>query len=210
MASKRLPAEKRRKQILRAAVRVFAANGYAGATTREIAEEAGVAEALLYRYFSGKKDLFVDSMRLTAQKLVHEMELICEKHIDDPTRALTELLTFYKTMIATHEDFAKMVFVISAELDDPEVRAVYVPYQERTLRLLEVSIRSWQERGLVHNAIPPRAAAWVVVGCFQTVAVMKHTGRLNELNLTPAIQLVRTIIMRDAPADAPDSPAALD
>lgn len=205
MASKRLPAEKRRKQILRAATRIFAANGYAGATTREIAEEAGVAEALLYRYFDGKKDLFVDSMRLTAQQLVDAMELICNRHEDNPTQALTELLSYYKTVIASHDDFAKMVFVISAELDDPEIRDVYSPYLERTLHLLESMIRSWQQRGLVQDAIPPRAAAWVVVGCYQTIALMKHTGRLNELNLTPAIQLIRTIIMHDEATESTES-----
>jgi AcrR family transcriptional regulator len=200
MASKRLPAEERRKQIIRAAIRIFAANGYAGSTTREIAEEAGVAEALLYRYFSGKKDLFVESMRLTAARLVSELERICNEHIDNPAQALTNLLSFYRTMIENYEDFAKMVFVISAELDDDEVRAVYLPFQERTLQVIEDVIHSWQERGLVQDEVPARAAAWVVFGCFHTVALMKHTGKMDELHLDPAIQLVRAIIMREEAA----------
>lgn len=198
MASKRLPAKERRKQILRAAIRVFARNGFAGATTREIAEEADVAEALLYRYFNGKKSLFVEAMRLTAQRLLEEMERVSREFEDQPTDALMQLLLFYRNAVEKHEDFAKMVFVISAELDDDEIREVYMPFQERTLDLLETTIRQWQKRGLVKDSVPPRAAAWVVVGCFHTIALMKHTGKLEELHLKPALQLVRAIVLQDS------------
>lgn len=48
---------RRRQEILAAAARVFARKGYAGATTKEIAEEADVAEGTLYNYFGGKRDI---------------------------------------------------------------------------------------------------------------------------------------------------------
>lgn len=44
--------------ILDAAERVFCANGYAGASMREIAQEAGVAQALLHYYYDGKERLY--------------------------------------------------------------------------------------------------------------------------------------------------------
>jgi AcrR family transcriptional regulator len=54
----RLTAKDRRQQILEVAFELFASKGYDGATTREIAEEAGINEALLFRHFSSKENLY--------------------------------------------------------------------------------------------------------------------------------------------------------
>ncbi len=54
----RLPAAERRQAILEAALRVFSQGSYAGATTAEIAREAGVSEPVLYRHFASKKELY--------------------------------------------------------------------------------------------------------------------------------------------------------
>lgn len=48
----------RRSQLLQSAIRVFARNGFKGTRTREIADEAGVNEALLFRHFPTKDDLY--------------------------------------------------------------------------------------------------------------------------------------------------------
>lgn len=56
--SLRLSARDRRQQILEVASGIFARKGYEGATTREIAEEAGVNEALLFRHFPSKENLY--------------------------------------------------------------------------------------------------------------------------------------------------------
>jgi AcrR family transcriptional regulator len=55
------------RRILRAALRLFAAHGYAGTSIRMIAESAGISVGLLYNYFQSKADLlralFEESMR---------------------------------------------------------------------------------------------------------------------------------------------------
>ena len=50
---------KREQEILDAAVRVFSRKGFNGATTKEIAGEAGVAEGTIFRYFKTKKDILL-------------------------------------------------------------------------------------------------------------------------------------------------------
>lgn len=47
----------RRETILEAAARVFARKGFDKATTREIAQEAGVSEGTIYNYFTSKREL---------------------------------------------------------------------------------------------------------------------------------------------------------
>jgi AcrR family transcriptional regulator len=56
--------ERRRTQDVRAALltsaaRLFARHGFARTTTREIADDAGVAETAVYRHFGSKQELFV-------------------------------------------------------------------------------------------------------------------------------------------------------
>jgi AcrR family transcriptional regulator len=50
-------------EVLAAAVRVFARDGYRSARMIDVAREAGLSEAALYRYVDGKDDLFVLSIR---------------------------------------------------------------------------------------------------------------------------------------------------
>jgi AcrR family transcriptional regulator len=52
-------AEERRETVLRTAVRAFAARGYYGTPTVDIAKEAGISQSYLYRLFPAKQDLFV-------------------------------------------------------------------------------------------------------------------------------------------------------
>jgi AcrR family transcriptional regulator len=56
--SPKLSGEERRAAIIKAVRRVFAAKGFHGTTTRELAEAAGVSEALLFKHFPTKEALY--------------------------------------------------------------------------------------------------------------------------------------------------------
>ncbi len=58
--AKKMDSDERRASIIAAAMPLFAARGLEGVKTREIAEAAGVSEALLYRHFPSKEDLFAN------------------------------------------------------------------------------------------------------------------------------------------------------
>jgi AcrR family transcriptional regulator len=54
----RLAAQHRREQLIKAAMRLFSEQGFHGTTTREIAEAAGVNEAIIFRHFASKEELY--------------------------------------------------------------------------------------------------------------------------------------------------------
>jgi len=64
MANTRLDSDDRRRAIVTAAVPLFARNGFAGTTTRELASAAGVSEALLFRHFPSKQSLYREILTL--------------------------------------------------------------------------------------------------------------------------------------------------
>src|SRR5204863_124849 len=63
MAVTRLYADERRKAIVASAIPLFARKGFAGTTTKELAETAGISEALLFRHFPSKKQLYEEILR---------------------------------------------------------------------------------------------------------------------------------------------------
>jgi TetR/AcrR family transcriptional regulator len=56
--AKRPSADERREAILREGMRCFAAHGFSGTTTREVAARVGITEAALYRYYPSKESLY--------------------------------------------------------------------------------------------------------------------------------------------------------
>src|SRR5438105_1699333 len=54
----RMPGEQRRQHFIDAALRLFSSGGFRGTSTKAIAEAAGASEALLFRHFPSKADLY--------------------------------------------------------------------------------------------------------------------------------------------------------
>src|ERR1044071_7406409 len=54
----RMCAGERRQQIAEVAMRLFSERGFRGTTTKEIAQAAGVSEAIIFRHFATKEDLY--------------------------------------------------------------------------------------------------------------------------------------------------------
>ncbi|MEO7672810.1 MAG: TetR/AcrR family transcriptional regulator [Pyrinomonadaceae bacterium] len=54
----RMTGDERREQILQSAVSLFSKRGFSGTTTKEIARGAGVSEAMVFRHFSTKDELY--------------------------------------------------------------------------------------------------------------------------------------------------------
>ena len=50
--------DERRQQILQTAMKIFAERGFRGTTTKEIAQTAGVSEAMVFKHFANKDELY--------------------------------------------------------------------------------------------------------------------------------------------------------
>ena len=79
MANTRLDSDERRQAIVDAAVPLFARKGFSGATTRELAEAAGVSEALLYRHFPSKQLLYSEILQQVGCQGDPALEKLLEK-----------------------------------------------------------------------------------------------------------------------------------
>ncbi|QOR69817.1 TetR/AcrR family transcriptional regulator [Ruania alkalisoli] len=105
-----------RDRILDAAASVLREQGIAHATTKEIARAAGCSEALLYKHFAGKHELFLGVLSERSPRLARPDELV-------GTRTVPENLA---TLVARLMEFYVRSFPMSASiLGAPELLAAH-------------------------------------------------------------------------------------
>ena len=77
--------ERTRARILSAALKEFAANGFAGARVDTIARRAAINKRMLYHYFGDKEELF----RAVLRRKIAERQAWAENLSGDPAESLT-------------------------------------------------------------------------------------------------------------------------
>ncbi|EGO65183.1 TetR/AcrR family transcriptional regulator [Acetonema longum] len=86
--AKQAKAEGKRAEIVKASIRLFGTRGYDAVSVRDIAKEAGVSEAALYKHFKGKEEMALQLFRRiiseyragieqTAGLNIHSIEKLC-------------------------------------------------------------------------------------------------------------------------------------
>jgi AcrR family transcriptional regulator len=71
---RRLTPDARRAELLRAGERVFTERAYDDVSVEQIADAAGTSKNLLYHYFSGKRELYLETIRAAAQEMLARTE----------------------------------------------------------------------------------------------------------------------------------------
>jgi AcrR family transcriptional regulator len=80
---RRLPRVQRREQILAAATAAFARTGFSATGLDDIAAEAGITRAILYRHFDSKTDLY--------QAVLDRMCARLDAHVEEPVGGFTDV-----------------------------------------------------------------------------------------------------------------------
>lgn len=88
--------EERKLQILRVAVRLFSQRGFRGTTTKEIAQAAGVSEAMVFRHFATKEELYTAILdhKACASEIADPCQLVADAVGRKDDRAIFETLAF--------------------------------------------------------------------------------------------------------------------
>jgi len=121
--SKRLPADRRRQQLLDVALTLFAERGYNATTMDDTAEAAGVTKPLLYQHFDSKRALYlelVDSVAATLLGALAEAVVSAE----GPRQQVERGFAAYFHLVVTHPDAFNLLFGSDVPHDPELSRAV--------------------------------------------------------------------------------------
>ncbi|NOZ05992.1 MAG: TetR/AcrR family transcriptional regulator [Chloroflexi bacterium] len=161
--------ERMANEILQAAARVFARRGFDGATVREIAEEADIAEGTIYNYFESKEDLLIQLPRLVGGPL---FELAVQPALQDRTlENVDDEVLMVQTMrqglanVLQHIDILKILFS-SMPVAPPETQDAYLrQFILQVAGVLESFIQRRIEQGRF-RAMNPTIVARAWMGSF--------------------------------------------
>ncbi len=172
--------ESTRSLIVAAAEREFASRGYDGASVRSIARGAGVDPALVHHYFSGKADLFAESLNVPIRP-----DRIVARVLAGPRDRMGEsLVRMLLTTLDNHEAGRRMVGVLRAALGH-EFAAVMI----RQYVMREVLARITAEIGGDDSGLRATLAGSQLVG----LILVRYGIRLEPMASADREVLVRHV-----------------
>lgn len=146
----RLSKEDRRRQLVAAARTVFLRTG-PSARVRDIAEAAGVNEALLYQHFRSKEELFDAAVLLPLEEVVNQLaEQAGELPLDASASVQYEAtVTYYRQLLAALVDSVSLLGVVLFS-DHDAGRSFYLtrlrPVIDTVVEVVRNNLPSWPHR----------------------------------------------------------------
>jgi TetR/AcrR family transcriptional regulator, fatty acid metabolism regulator protein len=155
----------RRRQILHAAVKVFARSGFHTSRVGDIAEEAGVAYGLVYHYFKSKGELLETIFRDTWTQMLARVREVESSGVpaSEQVRQVTALL------LRTWRRDPDLVRVLVREVTRSPHLQQEIEEITQAMQALEGIIRRGQERGEFRSELDPKLAAVVWYGALDEI-----------------------------------------
>jgi AcrR family transcriptional regulator len=190
----KLSCEERREAIVRAVRRVFAEKGFHGTTTRELAEAASVSEALLFKHFPNKEELYLAMQRsCSSEQDPEKLERIKALEPSTSTLVLIVHLMVSKTIggiCSGNEDaLVHHRLMLRSLMEDGEFARLFFRrslscWLTKVEECLEASVAAGE--AMCHPVLPKLGAIFT-----------RHLAKIIMLSLMPATPIVDYELPRD-------------
>ena len=118
--------KRRRKEILDAALGIFAQKGYYGATMAQISQTSEYPLGTIYKYFSGKEQIFHDMVMDQGRQLGHLIQEAAERKDLGPKERAYACLMANARFLKESKDFVRVYISLRSSVDSilsPELQA---------------------------------------------------------------------------------------
>ncbi len=171
----RLPAAKRREQLLACAAKLFAEKGYARATTAQLAKSAGVTEPIIYRHFKSKRELFVALIERAGRETIAQWT----KHLrgsDDPAERLRLLLGENPMVSAEGRDAYRVMLQAITQVHEDDIQRAIEKHMHSLHQFLAAEIRRAQEEHKLTRRFEAELIAWLLIDIGMGYGVLTALG----------------------------------
>jgi TetR/AcrR family transcriptional regulator, fatty acid metabolism regulator protein len=166
----------KRRQILDAAVRVFARRGYHTCRVDEIAKEAGISHGLVYHYFSSKEEVLETIFRENWEALLAAISSVEES--DDPPRE--QLRKVGAIFLRSWRDMPDLVRVMIREVARTPHLQRELDEVDQAFAAIERIVARGQSEGSLRPEIDARLASFVFYGAVEELLTGWVLGRLPD------------------------------
>ncbi|MDP3940457.1 MAG: TetR/AcrR family transcriptional regulator [Deltaproteobacteria bacterium] len=175
----RLEPDKRRAQLLDCAFHVIAKAGAQAASAATVAEEAGVSEATVFKYFPDKRALnlaVIERLGAHFRSIFDRIEKARKEALD----VLVDYAVAFAAELERHPEYARLLLDQGAALLDPSLRQVIESNVTEMAQRVEKTIRRGITEGSIRAEVDAEIAAWIYVGNYSSLAQAKVFGRPAE------------------------------
>ncbi len=152
-----------KERILRSALSLFSEKGYLGATTKDIARRAGIAEVTLFRYFVSKERLFEEV--INRYSFLPELKEVIKEVENIPFEE--GLLIIASRFIEFLEKRKDIIMIMHSEMNRyPDyIHRIHNNLMDRMIEMLSQYFRDFQSKGSVRR-FSPEYGARMFLGMF--------------------------------------------
>lgn len=145
-----------REKILKAALKLFSQKGYLGATTKEVAQGAGIAEVTLFRHFPSKQ-LLLEELMYSKTFLPAFKDLLPELANMPYEEALTLMANRFLDTLDTLKDWIR---VLQAEVQrsPDKLHTVFHSFLDGLFEAFAGYFREMQQKGVLRDFDPELGA----------------------------------------------------
>ena len=165
----------KRERILRAAVEVFARQGFYNTRVSEVAKAAGVADGTIYLYFESKDQLllslFEDRIGKLLAYLAKEIALL-----DSPEEKLKRIIELQLGILDGERDLAEVVTIIVRQ-SNTLLREYAAPTFIAYLDTIAAVVSEGQREGVFRSDVSPHLVARAIFGALDGIALTWALGK---------------------------------
>lgn len=158
----------KREAILRAAISVFAHNGYFNSKVADIAREAGVADGTVYLYFKSKEDILHSIFDRSVEEALDAARNRI-KELDDPREKLRQIALLHLERLGADRDLA-VVFQVelrgSTKFMEEFSAAGFAEY----LMLIRSTFEEGQRAGVFRSDLNAKTVSKILFGALDEMA----------------------------------------
>jgi len=185
--------QKRPAQIMEAALGVFARRGFSAATLDEIAGRAGVTKGTIYRYFSDKETLFIETLRWKIGGAIGGLDM---PKGQESAEMLVERVVRSALSLFHEREFLSVVALLVGEANRfPTVAKRY--YRDVILvmnRAIAQAVSVLAERGKLRADLDPLIVGRALVGMVMVFGLSQELLRGKEILPISERDIARTVI----------------
>jgi len=123
--------ERRREQILDAAVKLFAEDGYTDADTQVLAANLKIGKGTIYRYFPSKRELFLAA----ADRAMQQLQVVVNQAtsaVEEPLERIAVAIQAYLDFFDNRPEYVELLMLERAQFKD-RVQPTYFEHQEKNI-----------------------------------------------------------------------------
>ena len=194
----RTPTQKRavekKEKIIKYGFELICKNGFYNTDSAQIAKYAGVSTGTVYQYFTDKKDVFLQGLKIYAENLMFPINGIKDKKIDKENLP-NELRNIIESSVKTHKiSQSAHEEIIAMQHTDTEVGKIF---KEQELQATENLVHFLKENNIIVDNIYERAhliLKWIDDLCHE-IAFHKHKDmdydKMTDLVIQSIINLLK-------------------